>query len=264
MKFWIQNYLIINLLAISVPLFSTIKLSNEEAYALGMRVWTNESGQSEQKLTWWNPNEDFPSMGIGHFIWFPKHLKKNYDETFPKLISYLSENGVKIPKWLDEKNIACPWSSKASFDKALKSKRMEELRTLLKNTISLQALFIAQRLEQSLPKILAVTPPAEQAHIEKMFNYISSTKQGIYALADYVDFKGEGISEMESHRSKGWGLKQVLQGMPEKTSKDQALWEFVRSAKKRLLERVLENPNRKSERRWLLGWKNRLDSYLTP
>ncbi len=227
-----------------------------------MRVWKNESGKTIKGLTWWNENEDFASMGIGHFIWFPKDQKKNYDETFPKLISFLQRNGAAVPKWLSKKNVPCPWESKKDFDSALNSKKMIQVRSLLKNTIMLQALYIAKRLERSLPNILSTTSLSQKEHVNHMFNYLSKTEQGVYALIDYVNFKGEGITDMEYHRSGGWGLKQVLQGMPKDTTQKRALWEFVRSAKKRLLERVLDNPNRKNERRWLIGWKKRLDSYL--
>jgi len=262
MKLWIANSLIISILIINCNIFASISLSEKDAYALGMRVWKNESGKSMEGLTWWNPNEAFPSMGIGHFIWFPKKEKKLYEETFPSLILFLKNHKVKIPNWLLKENVACPWNSKKDFDRALKSKKMEELRALLKNSISEQALFIAYRLENSLPKILATLSSSEKEHASKMFSFISDSPQGIYALADYVNFKGEGVSSIENHQHGGWGLKQVLLGIPEGTEPNRALWEFVRSAKKRLLERVLENPNRKDERRWLIGWKKRLDSYL--
>ena len=38
---------------------------------VGRRIWLNESGGDEQAITAWNNGEDFMSLGIGNFIWFP-------------------------------------------------------------------------------------------------------------------------------------------------------------------------------------------------
>ncbi len=264
MKLWKLNLLIISLIAISSPLFSTIKLNDDDAYALGMRVWKNEARGRLDEIIWWNKNENFASMGIGHFLWFPKEHEKGYVGSFSTFISFLQEKEVPVPEWLSKKNAPCPWDSKESFDKATNSTKMKELRTLLNNTIPLQALYIADRLQNALPQILNTIDSPKKDHVQRMFECLSHTPQGIYALTDYINFKGEGISDMLNHRSGGWGLKHVLQGMPADTDTERAVWEFVRSAKKRLLERVLENPQKRSERTWLLGWKNRLDTYLVP
>ena len=38
---------------------------------LGQRIWKNECAGSVQGLVSWNEGEAFPSLGIGHFIWYP-------------------------------------------------------------------------------------------------------------------------------------------------------------------------------------------------
>ena len=38
-------------------------------------------------------------------------------------------------------------------------------------------------------------------------------------LIDYVNFKGEGVLETERYRGRGWGLLQVLEGMPEQAAR---------------------------------------------
>ncbi len=239
-------------------LIAEISLSREAAIELGHRVWQNESGGRVEGLTWWNPNEDFASMGIGHFLWFPKDQKGRYQETFPQLLKFMKQRGVKLPNWLNKENVACPWQTKAQFDQAFHGKKMRQLRQLLQQTVSIQAAFIAYRLEGSLPRLMKASDGSQQEHIQTMFTLLTKSPQGIYALADYINFKGEGL-----HTNETWGLKHVLLLMPENTRQEKAVWEFVRAAKKLLLKRVLENPSRSDERRWLLGWKNRLDSYLS-
>ena len=39
--------------------------------SIGQRVWQNECAGSVQGLVSWNAGEGFPSLGIGHFIWYP-------------------------------------------------------------------------------------------------------------------------------------------------------------------------------------------------
>jgi len=54
-------------------------------------------------LTSWNKGEDFASLGIGHFIWYPKSVsesEKQFDESFPKLLTWMQDKGVEMPLWL--------------------------------------------------------------------------------------------------------------------------------------------------------------------
>ena len=50
-------------------------LSQSEATAIGNKVWRYECGGRIDGLTSWNVGEDFPSLGIGHFIWYPKNQR---------------------------------------------------------------------------------------------------------------------------------------------------------------------------------------------
>jgi hypothetical protein len=38
---------------------------------IGRKVWQNECGGTVAGLTSWNAGENFASLGIGHFIWYP-------------------------------------------------------------------------------------------------------------------------------------------------------------------------------------------------
>src|SRR5258706_488493 len=49
-----------------------ITLSHADVLRIGKRVWQNECNGTISGLTAWNEGEDFASLGIGHFIWYPK------------------------------------------------------------------------------------------------------------------------------------------------------------------------------------------------
>ena len=77
-----------------------LALSEAELDAIGRRVWQNECGGTRQGLTSWNSGEDFASLGIGHFIWYPKGMNGPFEESFPKLLHSLQGAGHKLPDWL--------------------------------------------------------------------------------------------------------------------------------------------------------------------
>ena len=54
------------------PQGDTLTLSPEEARRIGRLIWRNESGGTRGGLTSWNAGEDFASLGIAHFIWYPE------------------------------------------------------------------------------------------------------------------------------------------------------------------------------------------------
>jgi hypothetical protein len=44
---------------------------------VGKKVWINECDGTVAGLTSWNGDEAFPSLGIGHFIWYPADNRKD-------------------------------------------------------------------------------------------------------------------------------------------------------------------------------------------
>lgn len=230
-------------------------LSDAQALEIGRRIWKNECGGTVAGLTSWNTGEDFASLGIGHFIWYPKDQRGPYKESFPPLMASLAAQGVQIPRWMRG---PCPWSSRREFQAAQNSARMKSLRKLLAGTIPQQARFAAQRLQQALPKILAAAPRQERERVNHNFQRVAAQPLGFYALMDYVNFKGEGTSRSERYRGEGWGLLQVLETMP--TSGD-PLAAFARAADQVLTRRVKNSPPERNEARWLPGWRNRLKTY---
>ena len=246
--------------AFSSHAFATLSLSHEEALRIGRKVWQNECGGTIAGLTSWNAGENFASLGIGHFIWYPAGQRGPFEESFPKFVRYAQRRGAKFPDLLLGPSSPCPWNSRAEFLAAASSKPMLQLRKFLADTIDLQADFLIDRLGEALPKMAASARAADRARIEKQFNRVASTPQGLYALVDYVNFKGEGVLLTERYRGRGWGLSQVLAGMSVESGTS-PVGEFVDSAERVLRERVKNAPPQRREQRWLPGWLNRVASY---
>lgn len=235
-----------------------IQLTKQEAAIIGQKIWMNEGAGQIKHLTVWNEGETFASLGIGHFIWYPVGQEGPYQETFPHLLTFLQQQSITLPHWL-QITPDCPWNSREVFYQDIQMARMIRLRQLLKETIPQQVQFIIQRLEQALPQMMAVLPTQVQRNqIQTQFYRVAQTPTGPYALIDYVNFKGEGISPKERYNGQGWGLLQVLENMSDQSN--HVMMEFVRSADFVLTRRVQQAL--KDESRWLSGWRNRLQTYL--
>lgn len=246
-----------------------IVINDDEALSIGYRIWKNECNGSIDGLTTWNKGEEFASLGIGHFIWFPEGCNLPFGEAFPRLVDFLmaSEQGKQyVPAWLqsafERGERSCPWRTREEFQAALQSEEMRELRTMLASTVSVQARYIGNRMESSLQKILDAAQEDDREHIRKQFYRVANAPMGLYVLADYVNFKGEGVRTSEEYSNRGWGLLQVLQGMNGTEEGKSALREFAASAEARLTERVESAPPERNEHRWLPGWKRRLRTYV--
>jgi hypothetical protein len=48
-----------------------LTLPRDVADKVGHQVWLNETGGNAGDIVAWNNGEEFASLGIGHFIWFP-------------------------------------------------------------------------------------------------------------------------------------------------------------------------------------------------
>lgn len=282
------------------------KLTSSQALWLGERIFANECASKRACLTSWNEGEDFPSLGIGHFIWYKQNQDEIFTETFPDLLAHLHETGVTLPSWLQPSHLPAnsaeqtvrpatnaldtisdrhnqdiragkfsqngnrqpayseidsPWESRADFYANINSTRMEELRTLLTTTQREQAQFIIARLESSIGAIIIKSPEAERERIKYRVERLAHchSPAGLYALIDYVHFKGTGLAEGERYAGQGWGLQQVLNAMDDSHA---PLESFAAAAKQTLARRVANAPSERREQRWLKGWHNRIDTYL--
>src|SRR5256885_5583353 len=177
---------------------ASISLSHSSALKIGQRVWQNECNGTVSGLTSWNQGEDFASLGIGHFIWYPKGRRGPFEESFPKVVSFISSRGAKLPTLLLRGGEQpCPWNSRAEFLRAQHTIEMNQLRQFLVDTIALQAEFLIGRLESALPKMLDEAAPGDRANVQQQFDRLARTAQGCYAIVDYVNFKGEGVLHTE-------------------------------------------------------------------
>jgi len=236
----------------------SVSLSQEQAKALAEKIWQNEGAGKDQYLTHWNKGEHFASLGIGHFIWYVEgEINKPYKESFPALLQLAHERGVSLPIDLTA-NAACPWPTRDAFYADINSNKMANLRQWLKETKALQAELIAQRFDNALPLMLAAANAEDKDKVKTNYYRMRHSANGLYALIDYTNFKGEGTAPSERYQGKGWGLLQVLTEMPAKG--DHPAADFVKAADFVLTRRVLLAP--KEESRWLAGWRKRLGTYL--
>jgi hypothetical protein len=240
-----------------------LSISDAQALAAGRRLWKNECGGTVSGLTSWNAGENFASLGIGHYIWYPAGGRGPFEESFPELVRFLAANQVSLPAWLHAGE-ACPWPTRADFEGAQSSPQMTQLRALLAGSVAWQARFSADRLEASLPKMLAASPPELAERVRRQFERVAASPNGIYALLDYVNFKGEGVLATERYAGQGWGLLQVLADMPAKPGEGPgaaATHEFATAASRVLARRVELSPPARHESRWLPGWQSRVATY---
>ncbi len=236
-----------------------IQVAQRDAEQIGQKIWMNEGSLKIENLTVWNKNEEFASLGIGHFIWYPQGIEKRYTEQFPALLDFLQEQNVTLPAWLSTTRV-CLWQTRDEFLQAKDSLEMKELRNFLVTTIPYQVQFIIQRLEKALPSMLENLPDgAQREKVKALFYQIVKQPIGVYAMLDYINFKGEGISPKERYNNQGWGLLQVFENMD--ANAPNLLTEFAKSAEFVLTRRVENSPPEPDERRWLPGWKNRLKTY---
>ncbi len=226
------------------------QLSKTDLNYLAKLFFKRECGADPNKLVWWNKGEAFPSLGIGHFIWYPANVQKTYQETFPALVQFLVQNKAALPGWLKEKS-PCPWKNKADLDA---DPRKQELMQLLQATADLQAAFIVDHFNKQLR---AARNHLNSADIQKIAQ-LAASPSGMFALIDYAHFKGFGANKTEQYKGQGWGLFDVISLMKTATLKD-----FQESARALLTRRAQNAPEEKKEheQRWLIGWINRVNQY---
>ncbi|HZV04674.1 MAG TPA: hypothetical protein VE999_06275 [Gemmataceae bacterium] len=242
-------------------------LPDDMARKIGQKIWLNETGGRSDAITSWNANEEFASLGIGHFIWFPVGKWLPFEETFPALLEFMRKKNVHLPAWLDQTQIpANPWTSRAEFRKNSNSPQIKELRQFLFDTVAEQTQFMVARAQGAMEKILKTTPDgAEREHIVIQFTRVIRASEDFYPLIDYINFKGEGTNpneaamDRETGRRQGWGLKQVLLKMNGESSDPKAVRaEFADAAQFVLQQRVRNLP---SDRVFEVGWLRRVATY---
>ena len=241
-----------------------ISLPPADAAVIGRKIWQNECSGTVEGLVSWNSGEDFASLGIGHFIWYVPGRPGPFEESFPRLITYLKQRQApNLPGWLANAR-GCPWPNREAFLASQRDPQVQELRRFLADTVGYQTDFIVARLEQALPKMEGVTSGGDRARLRANFYKVAQSRQGVYALIDYVNFKGEGVKAEEKYQGQGWGLRDVLLAMGDTPGGPASAHEFGEAAKRVLSNRVKNSPPARGESRWLPGWHNRCATYQRP
>lgn len=238
----------------------TIKTSPELLKKIGLQVWQNECNKSLEQLVCWNNGEDCASLGIGHFIWYPKKHKTQFVQTFPKLLKFLEEHKISIPKWLKSAKF-CPWQNRQDFYKNLDSQRMKDLKSLLLKTVDLQTKFLLQQAKDELSRLSHKIALRKRATINKHLDKLLLSPGGTYAVIDYINFKGLGLNPQEQYNGHSWGLYSVLLEIKNNNAAKDILEEFTQAAVRVLAKRIQNAPKNRDEKRWLDGWKKRLETY---
>ncbi len=236
-----------------------------ELYAIGDKIFNNEAGGRIDQLVHWNPREDFASMGIGHFTWYPRGRSARYGNTFPGLLDYLQRNGVNLPYWVQRARFeGAPWRSREELMQAKGTPEVQQFAQLLYNTRHLQAKYIMDRAMRAMPRLVRTSPPHLRSLVANNLNAVANSRGGRYVLIDYINFKGEGLNRTGGYRGQNWGLLQVLEEMRPSQPGPQALNEFADAAMRVLERRVRNSDPRRNERKWLNGWRNRVNTYRNP
>jgi len=241
---------------------ASAELSAGQKAVIGRKIWQNECAGTVDGLTSWNAGEEFPSLGIGHFIWYPDGFNGPFTESWPQLIDFAKQRGANPPAVASLPD--CPWRSKKQFQAEFRGPQLTALRKWLAANVPLQTDFVIARSRAALPKMLAAAPAPERKRIEANYHKVASTAGGTYALIDYVNFKGDGINPSERYNGRGWGLMQVLGEMRDVPAGPTAAREFAAAAKRVLDRRIANSPPARGEARWKAGWHHRCDTYARP
>ncbi len=254
---------VVTILIVSCSVPEKVSISTDELNDVGKRIFQNEASGKYENLIVWNDGEDFASLGIGHFIWYPQGREGPFKESFPDFINFLTEKGVELPDWLEE-NRDLHWIDQKTFlkEREHNSYKYVSLNELLIRTIPYQAEFMFNRFITSLPIILEAADQGRKKEIENKFFRVAHAPLGVYALMDYVNFKGEGTLETERYNGEGWGLLQVLEEMHGERVQIDVMEDFSNAACRVLIRRVHNSPPERNEQRWIIGWLNRVKTYF--
>ena len=222
-----------------------LSISPAEIRFIGLKVWQNEDALQKKELVGWNRGENWASLGIAHFTWYPKN-DKGRKGSFPDLVNFLEKHGRYFPLNIERgEKFNAPWKNRDELLRQKNSPEVLALQHYLLESVVLQMMFIVDRAQKALSILLTVAAPADREQLEKQFNRLAQTVRGRYILVDYVNLTGEG------------GLGKVLKKMkgddPEKAPE-----EFVAIAKGSLSAQALARP---PQAKWLKGWINRINTY---
>ena len=217
----------------------------------------SETGGKRENLAFWSSSESFPSLGIAHFTW------ENEFSQFPELLGYMVKRGVQLPPKLkkayyDNKKQR-PWKTRAEFYNDKKGR--EEIMRFMESSKDIQARFVIDYTMKHTKTLQSFSKSQLKNKVDGYLRTLRSSARGIYALADYINFKGAGRTESND---KPWGVRHVLEEMrPGLIGKQKAAINEFTEAAIRVLRRRVESgivPEDKTKNR-LPGFINRVNKY---
>lgn len=218
------------------PLSSPLIAQTSFLQKLSEALYKNEADCKNHNLTHWGKNEEFPSLGLPHAIWYGTSSSKKYQEQFPELIRYLRKNlnasdqQISWPLLLQKNPLPpAPWASQAEFAEIKKvslaienvkeslqladikknkaalykdAYSLFEIRHFLSNPkiLQLQAQFVIEKTFLSLHRILAAShreSPTEAQELYQKIQLLLGSPEGVLSIVDYLNFKGEGLKPSE-------------------------------------------------------------------
>ncbi len=259
----IKIALVFGLLAVSVASGLAINpflLGRKQVKQIGMQIWQNEASRRKDLLVHWNEHEHFPSFGIGHNIWMDSP-EGNSLQQFLVLCEYFEKHKVVLPKWLQEakKTGGLPWKSRIEF--LADADKLYQLRNLLSETVNLQVSFMLEKLDNWWKTVLQKSSEKNKTILIKNFDLMRSSLLGTYALVDYLNFKGGGLSTDDNGYCHCCGLTQVLLDMPDNLTVKNVNAAFAVSSARALLKLIEQSAPSYKQVRFLDGWMKRVGTY---
>lgn len=217
---------------------------------IGRRIWVNESGKQLRSLVAWDKENNCALMGIGRQPWFSSRVSGAAEDIFPRLVAFAKAQGEAAPGMMQG---AAPWAEAEEFASD-DSGRKEQMHKWLAAHLSVQARFLVAQAYAAMPGMLRVSRKAKevQAHFEEL----ALTQQGLYCLADYLSFMGDGVEPGSVS-----GLLQVMEEMKPTPKTGAAPTEFARAAAAVLQLRAKSPSAPKGEAAKLSAWLHRCRTY---
>ena len=73
------------------------EISKADTLLIAQRVFKNECADEKDCLIEWNKGEDFLSLGIEHFTWYPSNSPNNANEAYNSYLQYAKKSGEHLP-----------------------------------------------------------------------------------------------------------------------------------------------------------------------
>lgn len=219
----------------------------------------------------WNTKESFPSLGMGHYIWYPIGKRGPFEESFPQFIKFAKQKNpnLQFPDLLNvdaNGNIPpAPWATKSAFVSAKEGGQLDPLIQFLQRE-DIKQLQLDFQMEKLKEFSSSISDPKEK----QLLSELKSTPNGLALLIHYRIFKGDGMttSERYTHQGKthGWGLKQVIEEASKSAQNGSALEKVKDSALKLLTnrakyDRTTLNVDENTRLNYIQSWTSAIRGY---